>query len=190
MLLSGCGGSAPPSVAGLGTTTRATTATTSTSASGSNGAVGSSGGGASTGGGKVGAAFSVAGTAAEMTNFAACMRASGEPTFPDPNAQGVISAGSLDRGSPQFEHALESCRKDLPGGNPTPAQQARDVTESLELSACMRRNGVPDFPDPQTGPNGQSVIRIGPNSGIDPQSPQYQRAQQICGSTFPGTGKG
>jgi hypothetical protein len=37
-----------------------------------------------------------------MTAFSGCMRANGEPSFPDPNAQGVISAGSLDRGSVQI----------------------------------------------------------------------------------------
>ncbi len=43
-------------------------------------------------------------------------------------------------------HALESCRKDMPGGTPTPAQQAQDVAQALALSSCMRRNGVPRLP--------------------------------------------
>src|SRR5579872_3620130 len=142
---------------------------------------GSSAGEASRGGGsgKSGMAFSVAGTAQEMTKFAACMRANGEPTFPDPNAQGVISAGSLDRGSPQFERALDACRKNMKNGTSSPAQQAQELRQAVAMSACMRRNGVPNFPDPQSGPGGQ-VIRISPNSGIDPSSPQFQRAQQTC----------
>ena len=132
------------------------------------------------GSGKSGMAFSVTGSVQEMTAFSGCMRANGEPSFPDPNAQGVISADSLDRGSAQFQRALQACRKDMPGGTPTPAQQAQDLRQGLALSDCMRRNGVPNFPDPRSGAGGAMVIRIAPNSGIDPQSPQFQKAQQAC----------
>jgi len=123
-----------------------------------------------------------------MTEFAACMRVNGEPSFPDPNAQGVISAGSLDRGSAQFQQALQACRKDMPGGSPTPAQQEHALQLALALSACMRKNGVPDFPDPQSGSGGATVIHL--SSGIDPSSPQFQKAQQTCQKKVPGSMKG
>jgi hypothetical protein len=42
---------------------------------------------------------------------------------------------------------------------------------SLAFAQCMRAHGVPDFPDP----NGQSG-QLGPSSGIDPNSPQFQAA--------------
>jgi len=74
---------------------------------------------------------------------------------------------------------LTACRKEIPNGTPSPAQQEQNVRQAVAASACMRRNGVPNFPDPQSGPGGQ-VIRISPNSGIDPSSPQFQRAQQTC----------
>ena len=151
----GCGGSHTPAVANLGTTTTSSNArasgATSGSAAGGSGAETSGSGGS----GKTGLAFSVAGSAQEMTKFASCMRANGEPNFPDPNAQGVISAGSLDRGSPQFEQALDVCRKMLPNGAPSPAQQAQDLRQAIAASACMRRHGVPDFPDPQSGSGGE-----------------------------------
>ena len=44
-------------------------------------------------------------------------------------------------------------------------------TFSLAFAKCMRAHGVPDFPDP----NGQSG-QLGPSSGIDPNSPQFQSA--------------
>jgi hypothetical protein len=187
VMVTGCGGSRPPAVADLGTTTSDAIATGSTvSGMGSNtgGATSSSGGD-----GKTGSAFSVAGSIGTMTAFAGCMRANGEPSFPDPNAQGVISAGSLDRGSAQFQRALQACRKEMPGGGtPSPGQQARDVRQGLALAACMRRNGVSNFPDPQSGSGGALVIRIAPNSGIDPQSAQFQRAQEACRKVSGGKG--
>jgi hypothetical protein len=177
VVATGCGGAQAPAVANLGTTT-----TSDATASGPRpgGTAGSSPLETSdSGSGKTGLPFSVTGTVQEMTAFSGCMRANGVPGFPDPNAQGVISAGSLDRGSAQFQQALQACRKDLPdGGTPSPAQQAQEQRQGLALAACMRRNGVPSFPDPRSGSGGAMVIRIAPNSGIDPQSPQFQKAQQ------------
>lgn len=129
------------------------------------------------------------GSLQQMSKFAACMRGNGEPSFPDPNAQGVISAGSLDRGSPQFEQALQACRKDLPNSTTSPAQQAQDLRQEVAFAARMHRNGVPNYPDPLPGTVGQ-VLRILPNSGLDPQSPLFQKARQTCQKKVPGSGKG
>ena len=177
----GCSGSGSAQVANLATTSSGTTASSTTgSGSASGNAAGSSSPEASGSGesGKTGASFSVTGSVQEMRKFAACMRANGEPTFPDPNAQGAISAGSLDSSSPQFRQALADCRKDMPNSTPTPAQRAQDLRQAVAASACMRRNGVPSFPDPQTGSGGGMVIRL--PSSIDPSSPQFRHAQQVC----------
>ena len=183
--LAGCGASGAPSVANLGTTTtsRPTTSEPSPSAT-----PGSSGGQASVSGagGKIGAPFSVTGSVQQMTKFAACMRANGEPTFPDPNAQGVISA-AFNRASPQFDQALQACRKDLPGGVPSATQRAEDLRHAVAFSACMRRSGVPDYPDPRSGTGGGMVIQL---ANVNPNSPQFQRAKAICQKKVPGFGKG
>jgi hypothetical protein len=57
--------------------------------------------------------------------FSACMRAHGEPNFPDPqfgsggSVRLRISTGSgLDPASPQFQAAQKACQSDLPGKNP------------------------------------------------------------------------
>jgi hypothetical protein len=42
---------------------------------------------------------------------------------------------------------------------------------SLAFAKCMRAHGVPDFPDP----NGQAD-QLGPGSGFDPNTPQFQSA--------------
>jgi len=188
LLVAGCGGGKPAaSVANLGTTTTAGSGTT----------VNTPGGSSSTGGaqGPSGGTRMVmsGGDVHAMTRFAACMRKNGVPNFPDPNAQGQISISSgagLDPGSAAFQHARQACQKELPNrGVPTPAQQAQARQQALAFSACMRKNGVPSFPDPQFGAGGKVSIRIGSGAGIDPQSPQFQHAQQVCQKDAP-FGKG
>jgi hypothetical protein len=43
----------------------------------------------------------------------------------------------------------------------------------------MRAHGYPNFPDPVIG-NGRVEYQVGPPMGIDPYSPQFQSAQQLC----------
>jgi hypothetical protein len=50
----------------------------------------------------------------------------------------------------------------------------------IKFAACMRANGVPNFPDP----NGGGGIQI-PN-GINPASPSFRDAQHACQSLMPG----
>ena len=132
----------------------------------------------------------VGGSRNALAAFAACMRKNGEPNFPDPNAQGQLSFGSgsgIDPSSPQFQQAQTACRKLLPNhGTPSPAQQAQARAQALAFSACMRKNGVPNFPDPQFGTGGRVSIKISGGAGLDPQSPQFQAAQKACQSNLPG----
>jgi hypothetical protein len=50
----------------------------------------------------------------------------------------------------------------------------------------MRGHGVPNYPDPITGPTGGQAINLGPE-GIDPSSPAFQAAQAACEKLFPGS---
>ena len=182
IVLGGCGGkSASPGVANLGTSTSSTPTTTQSS-----GSIAPTGGGSAPSGG---ATLRMKGGPG-LAQFASCMRSHGEPNFPDPNAQGVLSISSssgIDPSTPQFQSAQRACSKYLPNGGqpPSPAQQAKMQQQALRFSACMRSHGVPNFPDPQFG-NGKIGIRIGPGSGIDPRSPQFQAAQKACQSELPG----
>jgi hypothetical protein len=54
-----------------------------------------------------------------------------------------------------------------------------------QFAACMRKNGVPNFPDPSS----TGEISIGPSSGIDPGSPKFQSAQQKCRKLLPNGGQ-
>jgi hypothetical protein len=143
-----------------------------------------------------------AGKDASGVAFATCIRAHGVPNFPDPtsNGQGGIQIQQSQRSGsgpstevngvpvngPAFQKAMQDCRQYLPnGGHPSAAQTAQTKARALAMSRCMRSHGVPNFPDPtfQTGPNGGVGIgiRIGNNSGIDPNSPAFQAASKECG---------
>jgi hypothetical protein len=187
LLAAGCGGSPSASVANLGTTTTSTTTGSTGSGAGSLGSAGPpSGGGVPADRVRM----MLGGSTRQLQKFASCMRANGEPDFPDPNAQGQITGSTssgFDPGSPQFQRATQTCRKDLPnGGVPTPAQQAQARQNALAFSACMRSHGVPKFPDPQFGPDGRVSIHIDSSSGIDPMSPEFQNARKACAKDLPG----
>jgi hypothetical protein len=55
------------------------------------------------------------------------------------------------------------------------------------FSACMRKNGVPNFPDPNS--SGGLTINGGPGSGLNPNSPQFKHAQSVCAKYLPNGGK-
>jgi hypothetical protein len=62
---------------------------------------------------------------AQELTFSRCMRSHGVPNFPDPPANGSnlsLNGTAVDKGSPQFQRAYQSCRPDLGSGGP--AQQA------------------------------------------------------------------
>ena len=155
----GCGGgSKAPSVASLGTTSRAKTTASA------------------------GAPLSPQQETAVDDAYAACINAHGaQARAIRGGGVGFIVTPDTRGRLPAAQHA---CRKLLPKGGlpaPTPAQNAQFVAQALKLSQCMRSNGVPNFPDPTS-----HGLHIGNN--IDPQSPQFQAAQKKCARYFPGGG--
>jgi hypothetical protein len=109
------------------------------------------------------------------------MRAHGVANFPDPNGQGVIHivGVGVDPGSPAFQSAQTACQKLSPkGGQPTTAQQAQQLQQMLAFSRCMRAAGITDFPDPS---NGRLQLSTAPGSDLNPNNPDFQRAQTSCG---------
>ncbi|HTV12028.1 MAG TPA: hypothetical protein VME20_09210 [Acidimicrobiales bacterium] len=122
----------------------------------------------------------------QALKFAQCMRAHGIADFPDPSAGGgiEISGGGpnsdLNPNSSQFSAAQNACQKYMPFGHPTAQQEAQAQASALAFAACMRKNGVPDFPDPQFLSGGRIAEKI--TSGMSPNSPTFQAAQQKCGN--------
>jgi hypothetical protein len=56
------------------------------------------------------------GSNAQGLKFSECMRSHGEPTFPDPAANGSFTLPpGMDAESPQFQHAAQACQSLRPG---------------------------------------------------------------------------
>jgi hypothetical protein len=113
--------------------------------------------------------------------YARCMRAHGEPGFPDPANPGGFSSGaieSLDPSSARFSSANSRCVRLLPNeGQLTPAELQQVIGTGLNFARCMRAHGQPNFPDPGVS-GGQITINF---NDINPNSPQFQTAEQACG---------
>jgi hypothetical protein len=193
VLIAACGGrGSSPGVANISNSRTSTSQSSSTPGGGGGLALG--GGAPSNASGGQSSALTIAGGSRQSAlKYSACMRASGVPSFPDPNGQGVIQFGSSDGIDPRsaaFQKAQQKCAKyqgGLGGHAPTPAQQAKAQAAALAFSQCMRNHGEPDFPDPQFRSGGISIKISAPgspggSSSLDPNSPIFQRAQKACRS--------
>jgi hypothetical protein len=151
----------------------------------------------STGGGSTGAAGS--------TQFALsqCMHSHGVPNFPDPSrgsgggegfsvsqstAGGPVTIDGTTFSGPVFRAAVRTCR--FFGGGAGPGGLTGTQEEAFIAKArCIRRHGVPGFPDPTFGPGGRGVgIKLGP--GLSGDAPAILHAAKACahvGAGIPGT---
>ena len=59
------------------------------------------------------------------------------------------------------------------------------TADGAKFSACMRKHGVTNFPDP----NGQGVITFHSGMGIDPGSPAFRSARTTCDKLLPNGGQ-
>lgn len=115
----------------------------------------------------------------KAVKFAGCMRENGVREFPDPNASGEFAYGiklgsSLDPSSAAWKKAIGAC-KDLqpPGWMGNGKQSSTSREARLKFAACMRENGVKDFPDPTD--NGPLINVEGAQS-----KPGFTAAMQKC----------
>ncbi len=180
LLGAGCGGGGSPGVANV-----ASTITRAATTHGGSGAEGSPVAGSSTAPrGRGNQTVIMLGNATQGVKLSACMRTHGEPSFPDPNAQGVVQFGSgIDPHSPIFSSALSACRDLLPAGfGPPTATQLTELQQRLlAFSTCMRTHGIEDFPDPTGG----GLPQIQPVGDLDPNNPQFQTAYNACKAHLP-----
>jgi hypothetical protein len=130
-----------------------------------------------------GGAFKMVGASyTQELNYANCMRGHGEPEFPDPSSGGVFSLNNIDPNTPQYGAAQKACQKLLPRAKPpTPAEQAQLLQKALAYAHCMRDHGEPGFSDPDTRGGGIAFSL----KDVDPNSAQFQRAQDDCRSLSP-----
>jgi hypothetical protein len=120
--------------------------------------------------------------------YSHCMRSHGVADFPDPDGQGNFriqptpAKPDLAPNSPALQAGLKKCGP-IPS-TVTPAQEDRAFESQLKTAACMRANGVPNYPEPQLvkGASGSGDIDLHYNPSINPDTPVVQRAAQKCGS--------
>jgi hypothetical protein len=131
--------------------------------------------------------------------YANCMRSHGVPDFPDPNGQGEFQLrpvrvengrttpiGDLIPSSPAFQAAERVCGSfGSAGRQVTVAQETQEFQTSLKAAACMRANGVPNYPDP-TLISGSIDHNFNPSLNINPSSPAFLQAAKKCGHGQPG----
>src|SRR5271167_307478 len=79
--------------------------------------------------------------------------------------------------------ALAACGASAPPGAATTtnasADTSRHYSTQLKFSQCMRKHGVPNFPDP-TFPAGGGIAQV-VEPGANPQSPAFEHALAVCG---------
>ncbi|HEY4028490.1 MAG TPA: hypothetical protein VGO86_18835 [Candidatus Dormibacteraeota bacterium] len=119
----------------------------------------------------------------QLVKFAQCMRAHGV-NVSDPNANGDLTQPAPSGGPDPQQVAQTYCRQYAPnGGQPPPPPNAQQLDKAVKYAQCMRQHGI-NLPDPDS--NGSSEITR--SSGIDPNSTQFQQAQQACKQYAPGSG--
>jgi hypothetical protein len=167
-------GSGPPQVASLGTSTSPGTSTSADP--GTSTSPGSSSGSTSA---------KIAGNVTPLLNeWAACERSHGDPDQSDPtvSAAGVIyievplnaqPAGDLHERTGTCSQYVAQAANELKAANPVAPPP--DQSELLKYVACMRANGIPNYPYP----NGDETNFNG--TGIDTNSPAFVRAGDLCG---------
>jgi hypothetical protein len=124
-----------------------------------------------------------------LLDFAQCMRDNGVPSFPDPVAR---PDGSFGFERPQgvspsaLDDTLASCQSEaqaagIDAGSVAPDTDAQD--QLLELSRCMRANGIPKFPDPKPGGDVLSGLHD-LFANYDLESPRVAQALESCQSVL------
>ncbi len=123
----------------------------------------------------------------EMLAFSKCMRAHGVQSFPDPQhfvgGDVKLTLRGYGPDNPQIQSAMNACAALLPGnGSSGPALTAADRTDYLKAAACMRRHGIPNFPDPVFENNS---VQFNTPSSLNKNSPIAVRAVTICRKLIP-----
>jgi hypothetical protein len=122
-------------------------------------------------------------------NYAQCMREHGVDV-PDPSFEGggVTRIGpDEDVPSGKVREAEQACRKYDPEANAPKLseEEQQEMREAALANArCMREHGIENFPDPTFNDRG-AMLRIGKDSGIDPNDPDFKAAQEACKDTLP-----
>lgn len=128
-----------------------------------------------------------------LVKYSECIRSHGVPDFPDPsttetpNSFGIDGynfslPSNLNLQSPAYESAQETCSHliNLGTGSSHNFSVVKARQAALVHAECMRKHGVPSFPDPTVSGGSQGITVSSDDGGINPQSPAFQHAQKVC----------
>jgi len=126
----------------------------------------------------------------EALAYSECMRDNGIADFPDPveheGGMGLSLPEGMDPQDEDFKAAEEACEDLQPGPAADETMDPEAYEALLAYSECMRTNGIDNFPDPE--PNGG--IMMNGDMGFDPESDEFQAADEACADLRPDEGEG
>jgi hypothetical protein len=119
------------------------------------------------------------------------MRAHGVPTYPDPIKSpggegfpirealggGTVTVEGIPFSGPAFEAAEKTCKLFGGGTGPAPVSETQKLA-LFHFSECMRKHGVPDYPDPSF-PAGGGIERPSV-PGLNLNAPSVTKAAAVC----------
>jgi hypothetical protein len=127
--------------------------------------------------------------AAVWRELVRCARANGMPNLPDPQIDSNGRA-NFPNGTPDppasVRRACQAIYDRLPpSARGEETRPPADMQALLRFARCMREHGVADFPDPDAEGNFRAPSG---STGLSPNSPSFQRAEQACRQLDPNKG--
>lgn len=123
-----------------------------------------------------------------LVAFRRCMQEQGVP-IDDGGGTGVAqgdggSDPNMQAAAAKCKHLLEGSGVTFSDGSGGDALSPEQLESLVDYARCMRENGI-DIPDPDGSSGG---LLAGPDGGtaVDPQSPEYKKADEACKDRLPG----
>jgi hypothetical protein len=92
--------------------------------------------------------------------------------------------GSTGKGVAHVDSRRTTTSGSDSGGSASPGDRRGAL---VAFAACMRKHGLPNFPEPKAVGRGYRLT-IGSENGIDASSPQFKNALQACKKVLPNGG--
>jgi hypothetical protein len=118
----------------------------------------------------------------KAVKFAECIREHGVPHFPDPDAKGDFVFG-IDVTPAVWQKAVHACKDLEPPGALSGKRSPKQQSAALRFAACIRENGVKDFPDPVNGDPLVDTTKI-PSSNRPGGMTILNAAMKKCGAVL------
>jgi hypothetical protein len=128
------------------------------------------------------ASTTAAGGSPQGVAYSDCMRSHGVPNFPDLNPNGSVNLPSgINPQAPAFQTAEQACASLRPAGSRPPPISLAQQKSFVANAQCVRKHGVPNFPDPVFGAGGQGIsYNVPPGSLSNQAQGVFQAEHTAC----------